>query len=84
MATDLVHVLNTKTGRVGTERRSIFEHKTLNPGVLVEVDANSKPYHPELFKPRDAESFTDEKPKRVKAPTPNDLKHEIDDSKDTE
>lgn len=61
MANDLVHVLNTQTGRVGDVRRRIFEHKVFNPGILVEVSDNAKPYIPELYRPKDADTFLEQK-----------------------
>ena len=67
---DLVHVRNTKTGRVGDVRRVVFESKVLNPDVLVEVDRDAKPYIPELYRPRDASSFLAEQARRRETPDP--------------
>lgn len=49
---DYVEVLNQETGERGRIYRRWFENKRINPGILVEVDADQKPYTPELFKSR--------------------------------
>lgn len=66
MSNDTVNVRNTKRGTVGTVRRRIFESPVLNQGVLVEVDANAKPYVPELYRPRDAQTFLAEQASKTK------------------
>lgn len=66
MANDLVHVRNVKTGSIGDVRRSIFEHPVFNPGVLVAVDADAKPYVSELYRPKDADTFLKEKASSTK------------------
>lgn len=52
MNIDYVEVLNQETGERGRIPRHWFNSKAINNGVLVEVDANQKPYTPELFKSR--------------------------------
>lgn len=47
--TDIVHVRNIHTGQVGTIRRRLFEHPYFNRGILIEVDADAKPYVPALY-----------------------------------
>lgn len=50
MKNELVNVLNLETGERGLIRRRLFESPVFNPGVLVEVDADQKPYVSELYK----------------------------------
>lgn len=71
MATELVHARNTKRGTVGWVERSIFESKAFNPGVLIEVEHDAKPYIPELYKPRDADTFLKEKASKTPDPEPS-------------
>lgn len=52
MNIDYVEVLNQETGERGRIPRHWFNSKAINNGVLVEVDADQKPYTPELFKSR--------------------------------
>lgn len=42
---EYIHVFNTKTGKVGTTTRFLYEHPFFNPdGLLVEVEPGTKPY----------------------------------------
>lgn len=52
MNIDYVEVLNQETGERGRIPRHWFNSKAINNGVLIEVDADQKPYTPELFKSR--------------------------------
>lgn len=47
---DYVEVLNLATGARGKVLRHIFENPSLNPGILEEVEAGTKPFVPELYK----------------------------------
>ena len=58
---ELVHVLNLETGETGDIPRKWFEHEIINPGVLVEVDPEQKPYVQELWKSK-VEDTEDEEP----------------------
>jgi hypothetical protein len=55
-----VHVRNTDRGTVGWVDRDFFENEAFNTA-LVEVEHDAKPYVPELYKPRDAETYLREK-----------------------
>ena len=50
MDNDIVEVLNTETGARGRISRRWFENEAINNGILVEVDADQKPYVAELYK----------------------------------
>ncbi len=55
MKIDFVPVRNTETGEVGRISRRLFENPAINrDGILVEVEADAKPYVKELYtaKPR--------------------------------
>ena len=63
MKHELVHVLNTQTGQVGSIRRRLFESRVFNPnGLLVEVPNTQKPYLPEMYraKPLEASEVTED------------------------
>lgn len=66
---DLVNVLNPERGTVGKISRRLFEHPVFNPGTLVEVEEGTKPYAPELYKPKDAATFLQEKASRTNPQT---------------
>lgn len=88
---DTLTVRNTNRGTVGPVRRRIFESPVLNPGILVEVEHDAKPYVPELYKPRTAEQYLAEKTTRITEPATDpatddvlDEDPEEHDTKDTE
>lgn len=60
---DKIRVRNTRTGAVGWMARHLFENPRFNSGILVEVDEDSKPYVPELFKSKKP-SKTEKEPTR--------------------
>lgn len=67
MATELVHVLNPATGKVGELSRRLFRIPSIG-GNLVEVPAGTKDYDPEFYKPKSKDSFVATHPeKTVKA-----------------
>lgn len=67
MATEYATVLNVNTGQVGTIPRRFLDHPVINRGQLVEVQADTKPYVPELFKASTAEEFSENHPDKVVA-----------------
>lgn len=67
MNTDIVHVRNTKTGKVGTVTRAIFDHPVFNKDVLVEVEAGAKPVAEGLNRSQTATEYRASHPK----PTPD-------------
>lgn len=53
MEINWVEVLNQETGERGRISRNHFENPSIvKPGLLKEVDADQKPYLPEMFKDR--------------------------------
>jgi hypothetical protein len=53
MGIDWVEVLNQETGERGRiSRRHLENPAIVKPGLLVEVDKDTKPYLPEMFKDR--------------------------------
>jgi len=63
MKHELVHVLNTQTGQVGSIRRRLFESRVFNPnGLLIEVPNTQKSYLPEMYraKPLEASEVTED------------------------
>lgn len=89
MSNEIVNALNTATGRVGKISRRQFERHS---NVLVEVDADQKPYEPTLFRSRSASEFLAEKARLTEPaldpadhPEPESDEDAADtDSKDTE
>lgn len=66
MKNEMVEVLNTETGERGRIRRRLFESPVFNRnGILVEVEANQKPYLPEMYKSRVEDDVP--KPKKAEA-----------------
>lgn len=65
---DMIHVRNTVNGKVGTVRRSLFEHPVFNPKgqVLKEIEPGGKPYISETYKPKTVEEFDLVHPVKVK------------------
>lgn len=67
MKNEMVEVLNTETGERGRIRRRLFESPVFNgSGILVEVEADQKPYLPEMYK------------SRVEAPEPAEAEDDTD------
>lgn len=56
---DTVRVLNQATGKVGVISRRLFDSPVFNPGILVEVPLEQKPYAPGMFKSRLTEPAID-------------------------
>ena len=74
MSSEMVDVLNIETGERGRIRRRLFSSKRFNNGILVEVDANQKPYVPELYKSK----VTDDTPEEVEDETEADYEDDED------
>lgn len=61
MKNEMVEVFNIKTGQRGQIRRRLFESPVFNRnGILVEVEADQKPYLPEMYKSRVEDPEPDE------------------------
>lgn len=59
MSNEMVEVLNLLTGKRGRIRRRLFESPVFNDGILEEVEADQKPYLPEMFRGREENPTTE-------------------------
>lgn len=83
MSNELVRVLNTQTGRVGTIRRRLLDHAILGKN-LVEVEEGRKPYAPELYRSRTPEEFTASRHTSFELPDSPESEYIDHDEKETE